>query len=80
MDVERNQPDVTTIRGRKSQRKKPAGNRDVSHRGVTLVMAAGFAAFLTLQYPQVGTPILVAVAVLTVLNQIVGRDKDPDQE
>ncbi|MET7966721.1 hypothetical protein [Micromonospora sp. NPDC005305] len=39
-------------------------------------MAAGFAGYLALQYPQVQTPILVAVGVLTVLILMVDRDRD----
>ncbi len=71
---------MTTIRGGKSRRKKPPGNRDVSPRGLALLVAAAFAAYLALQHPQAAAPALVGVGVLTVLNQFVSRDRDQDRE
>ncbi|SCL38441.1 hypothetical protein GA0074692_5012 [Micromonospora pallida] len=50
----------------------------MSPRGLALLVAAGFAGYLTLEHPQVGTPVLVAVGVLTVLNQLVRRDREQD--
>ncbi|MEU4776302.1 hypothetical protein [Micromonospora sp. NPDC023633] len=52
----------------------------MSPRGLALLVAAVFAGYVAMEYPQVGTPALVAVGVLTVLNQLVGRDRDQDRD
>ncbi|MFG3423233.1 hypothetical protein [Micromonospora sp. NPDC048063] len=71
---------MSTVRRNQSQGKNGPGNRDVSPRGLALLVAAGFAGYVALEYPQAGPPALVAVGVLTVLNQLVRRDRDPDQK
>ncbi|MEV4196785.1 hypothetical protein [Micromonospora globbae] len=45
----------------------------MSPRGLMLLVAALFIGYIALEYPEVRTPILVVVGVLTVLNQMVGR-------
>ncbi|MFF0175690.1 hypothetical protein [Micromonospora profundi] len=62
-----------TIRRDESRRKKAPKNNDVSPRGLALLVAAAFAGYVVMEYPQAATPALVVVGVLTVLNQFVGR-------
>ncbi|MEU5903591.1 hypothetical protein ABZ780_04345 [Micromonospora sp. NPDC047467] len=71
---------MSRVRRNTDEVKKAPGNRDVSPRGLALLVAAVLAGYLVMENPKAATPALVAVAVLTVLNQLVRRDRDRDSD
>lgn len=69
---------MATVRRPAGRGKKPLGNRDMSPRGLALLVATAFVVYLAFQHPQAAPPALVGIGALTVLNQLVSRDRDED--